>query len=137
MVDLSKRNETPRESLDRASRAIAEALAVGVDESDLQDMVTSVLAEQATSQLSLPEVREDGNPVFTELPDGTIDLRTASKKYGLNLGTLRTWVHTDRLKVVGRLRAPAPGGGYLIIDESDLRGYMAAPRNKGGRPRKT
>ena len=135
MVDLSERNGMARASLDRASRAIADALAEGVAEHELVDMVTTVAAEQHEIPGLLPDLNADS--IYTVLPDGKIDLPTASKKYGLNLSTLRTWVHTGRLNVVGRLKAPATGGGYVIVDELDLLAYMSAPRNRGGRPRKT
>ena len=137
MVDLRKRNGTARESLDRASRAIADALAEGVDERELLDMVTTVATEQLVEQPDILGLFPGPESIYAEVPDGLIDLPTASRKYGLNRGTLHTWVHTGRLTVVGRLKAPAAGGGYLIVKESDLVEYMSAPRNKGGRPRKT
>ncbi len=76
-------------------------------------------------------------PVFEKLPDGLIDLPTAAKKYDIRVNTIRWWTRRGHVRVRARLRAPASGGGYLVVSESDLIGYMAAPRNKGGRPRKS
>ena len=74
-------------------------------------------------------------PMYDELPKGLIDLPTAGKKYGLNTGTVRGWVNKGELEVAGRLRAPAPGGGYLVVSEDELLTHIAEPRNKG-RPKK-
>ena len=141
MVDLSERNGTSRESLDRATRAIADALAEGVDERELLDMVTTVAAEQAVEQPEIPGLfpePSDEEPIYTEtvVPAGLIDLPTAAKKYDYRVATLQKWVDRGHLKVYGRLRAPAPGGGYLLLREVELVERINSPPNKGGRPRK-
>ena len=141
MVDLSKRNGTARASLDRASRAIAEALAEGVNERELQDMVTTVAADQVAEQHEIQGLFPDFHDheiiyTETEVPEGLIDLPAASKKYHCPVGTLQMWVHRGRLQTYGRLKAPARGGGYLLLREDELVHHMQTPRNKGGRPRK-
>ena len=55
-----------------------------------------------------------------ELPEGLIDLPSASKKYGIKVGTLRQWIHVGKLPRKGRLRAPAKGGGYIVTDEAQI-----------------
>ena len=79
----------------------------------------------------------DDVPVYTELPEGLIDLPSAVKKYGLKPRTAHDWVAKGHVKLWGRLRAPSTGGGYLVVDEVEFIAYMNAPRNKGGRPRKS
>ena len=140
MVDLSERNGTARESLDRVSRAIADALAEGVDERELLDMVTTVAADHVAEQREIPGLFSDLNDheiIYAEVPEGLIDLPSAAEKYACRIPTLRQWVLRGHLKVYGRLRAPAPGHGYLLVSERELSDHMKAPRKKGGRPRKT
>ena len=129
------------EALRRASSAIADALAEGVGAHELQDMVTTVAAEQAAEQVETLELFRDLNDqgiiyTETEVPEGLIDLPAASKKYLCPVGTLQMWVHRGRLQTYGRLKAPARGGGYLLLREDELVHHMQTPRNKGGRPRK-
>ena len=137
MVDLSERNGTVRESLDRANSAIAEALAKGVDARELLDMVTTVASEQLEIPGLFPDLNEE-EPIYTdtEVPEGLIDLPRAARKYGHRIARLQRWVQRGHLKVYGRLKAPARGGGYLLLNEGELLERMSAPPNKGGRPQK-
>ena len=73
----------------------------------------------------------DEDTVFTELPDGLIDIPTAAKKHGINPSTLRTWIQKGYITVVGRLRAPARGGGYSVVDEQKLLEYAQNPVRRG------
>ena len=78
----------------------------------------------------------DGDlPVFNELPAGLIDVPSAVKKYGCQNSTLRKWIARGLLSSHGRLRAPARGGGYLVVSEDQLMERLASP-SKRGRPRK-
>ena len=76
-------------------------------------------------------------PIYETLPEGLIDLPTAAKKHGLSLRNMSRWVQKGQVKLQGRLRAPAAGGGYIVVSEADLLTYAHAPRNKGGRSRRT
>lgn len=69
-----------------------------------------------------PPATPDGLPLYTRdtLPDGLIDLPSATKKYGCQNARMRKWIARGRIIAHGRLRAPAPGGGYLVIAERDL-----------------
>ena len=138
MVDLGERNRKSRESLDRATKAIADALAEGVGERELLDMVTIVAAEQVVEQPEIPGLFPDAETIYTEteVPEGLIDLPSAAQKYDHRVATLQKWVERGHLQTYGRLRAPARGGGYLLLREDELVDRMKAPRNKGGRPRK-
>ena len=138
MVDLVERNGKPRESLDRATKAIADALAEGVGERELLDMVTTVAADQVVEQPEIPGLLLDAESIYTEdeVPEGLIDLPSAARKYGHRITRLQRWVQRGHLKVYGRIRAPARGGGYLLLSEDELVARMRAEPNKGGRPRK-
>ena len=71
-----------------------------------------------------------------ELPEGLVDLPTAVQEYGVLLTTLHAWIRRGKLIVHGRRRAPAVGGGYLVVSRSELQQLVDAPRSKGGRPPK-
>ena len=73
---------------------------------------------------------DQGN-VFTELPNGLIDIPTAAKKHGINPSTLRTWIQKGYITVVGRLKAPARGGGYSVVEERKLLEYARNPVRRG------
>ena len=77
----------------------------------------------------------DNLPIYMELPPGTIDVPTALRKYNLKQSMLRSWIDKGQVIPVGRLRAPAKGGGYLVLNEAELQTYIAAPKRRG-RPKK-
>ena len=71
-------------------------------------------------------IYEPGN-----LPEGLIDLPSASKKYGVPVRTLQTWVKRGKLPKCGRLRAKAPGGGYILTVEAEIEHCRDNPRKRG------
>ena len=73
--------------------------------------------------------------VYDQLPDGLITLTDAARKYGLNIGTLRTWVLLGYINKAGRLKGPARGGGFLLLSEDEVLARVNTPR-RPGRPRK-
>ena len=79
----------------------------------------------------------DADRVFTELPEGLIDLPSAAEKYGVGVQTIHNWINRGHLSTHGRLRARARGGGYLLLLESEVRDRATAPKRKGGRPKLT
>ena len=85
-----------------------------------------------------PEVFELRNDVriYTEVPEGTITVPEASKKYGISQGTIQAWIFRGRVPVEGKLRGSAPGGGLTLLCEDKVVEFMNSPRDKGGRPRK-
>ena len=101
-------------------------------------------ANEIVGVLDAPETPpEDAGDVIYEpgdLPEGLIDLPSAaarySDKYGVSEDAMRKWVNRGHVAKAGRVRAPARGGGYIVVCESELVEFMAQPRNKGGRPRK-
>ena len=83
-------------------------------------------------QLPLP----GPDAVYTVLPPGLIDVPGAARKYGLHPETVRYWVRNGKVPLCGRLRAPAPGGGFMVVSEEDLLAHMSSPQSRG-RPRQT
>ncbi len=73
--------------------------------------------------------------IYNELPPGSIDLPSAAIKYGLKRGTLTMWVRRGKLPRLGKLKAPARGGGYTIASQAAIEACINAPPNKGGRPK--
>ena len=88
------------------------------------DEMASMITAATETQPPVNEVRptEPDDVIYEpgNLPDGLIDLPTASKKYGIKVGTLRQWVHVGKLPRKGRLRAPSPGGGYIVTEEAAI-----------------
>ena len=103
--------------------ALDRALARGLTEVEIMELVTDRAGNLSEN--------EAADRVFVELPPGLIDLPAAAAKYGLNRYTLHDWVSNQRLRNCGRLRGSARGGGYILLDEAELRAYIAAPRNRG------
>ena len=127
--------------------AIHTALEAGVARDDLLDMVNIAYLQMAggtvnpqakgNAQIGLELATDDKElPIYTELPEGLIDLPSAAKKYDTTVYRFRAWVQRGHIKARGRLRAGCPGGGYYVVAEADLERRLAEAPNKGGRPRK-
>ena len=132
--------ESTQTTADDLRGAIEDALAAGVITRDeILDMVST--AEPTTAlnghEPAEPATRADDLPIYTELPEGLIDLPTAMRKFGCRRGRLDSWVQRGRLKVYGRLKGAARGGGYVVVSEAELTNRLATVPSKGGRPRKT
>ena len=97
--------------------AIRAALASGVSERDILSMVTVTASELDTNG-------NGGNghdlPVFTDLPDGLIDLPTAADRYGHSRQLLWQWVTQGRLPERGLLRRPGSTVANIVVAEADL-----------------
>ena len=93
------------------------------------------LAEDG-EQIYLPGCEHPApNQIHRELPDGLIDLPSASREFDIPLGTLSTWIHKGELPRRGRLHAPAAGGGYVVTEIARIKAKLANP-SKRGRKRK-
>ena len=114
--------------------AIGVALAAGVSENEILSMVATVAAD--AEQPELPGFEDEGLPIYTDLPDGLIDLATAAKRYKRSPHLMRTWVYRGHLEERGRLRGRGRNGGSIVVCEEELLKRINAPTNKGGRPRK-
>ena len=134
MVENGRNGRSVAEAMERVSVAVAEALESGVSEEDLQTLFfSSAAAGNGSGEPEHPGY--DPEAVYSVLPEGLIDVPSASKKYNLQDDTIRAWVRKGQVKLCGRLKGPATGGGFLLVVEEELVAYMSAPRNKGGRPR--
>ena len=115
--------------------AIDQALRSGMDVEAIAHMVAEralTLNELATDTLAAETPPNDeGAVIYDELPPGLIDLPSASKKYGIPVKTLRTWVHRGKIPRRGRLRARSPGGGYIVTVEAEIEYCRDNPRKRG------
>ena len=111
---------------------------VVVSEKEVEDCIngTDGWPERRTPKLRKvgdATIGADGLPIYTELPEGLIDLPTAMRKYGCRRGRLDSWVKRGHLEVRGRLRGAAPGGGYLVVSEAEVVDRLETTAPKGGR----
>lgn len=136
MVGL-ERNGALGPPLARVSDAIAEALRSGATTDDIFNVIALKTAEHETpfTEFCLVDCAEV-DVVYTELPVGLITVPDAAKKYEISRRTIQTWLRKNQLQQLGRLKAPARGGGYILVCETQLVEFMHSPRNKGGRPPK-
>ena len=114
---------------------------VVVSEKEVEDCIngTDGWTERRTRKLRKvgdATVGADGLPIYTELPEGLIDLPSAMREYGCRRGRLDTWVQRGHLKVYGRLKGAARGGGYVVVSRTQVEERLAAEPNKSGK-RKT
>ena len=95
-----------------AQKVIRSLLQKGVAEREVHQLVSAIAVETGSANLALP--------IYDQLPDGMIDLPRAAKRYRRSTNTLHGWINGGRLRVVGRLRAPAAQGGYVVVIEADV-----------------
>ena len=100
----------------QATNAIRNLVESGMPEREIHQLVSSIVKDRPPHQ----EIDVEDLPIYDELPEGLIDLPTAAKNTGRSTGTIRMWIRNGRLVAVARLRAGAPGGGYLVVREDDL-----------------
>ena len=114
-------------------KAMAQARDAGMAEADVRAMVTDIYNPAAEAA---PANGGGKLPVYDDLPKGGICIPDVVKKKGVSRRTVHNWVNSGKLECLGRLKAPAPGGGYTIVSEAQVQRLIDAPRNKGGRPKK-
>ena len=112
---------------------MAEARDAGMDRAGMESMVTDTYNAH---QVNGAEPTGDGKRIYDTLPDGLIDLPSACRKYGVNSQTANGWMRKGMIPLMGKLRAPARGGGYNITSERSFKECMSSPKKLGGRPRK-
>ena len=114
---LTSDKEAKREAF-RA--AIERAQEDGLSEAEMARMITAVT--ETKQPAAGVHAKESDDVIYEpgELPEGLIDLPSASKKYGIPVRTLGTWVRRGKLPKCGRLRARSPGGGYIVTDEAEI-----------------
>ena len=120
---------------DEFRAAIERAQAVGLSNAEMQSMITATVVSPQTNG-STPETQSDDAMYEPgELPDGLIDLPSASKKLGISVVTLRSWVQRGKLPRHGRVRAKSPGGGYIVVREADIEYCRDHPLKTGRKKR--
>ena len=130
---------TRKEATDALARAMSDALTNGLTTGEIAQMLAAqqpLALDYSAQNEAEPATGADDLPIYTELPEGLIDLPSAARKYGYHLRTMYMWVRRDRLECRGRLRAPSRGGGYIVVSEHELKERMSTVPSKGGRPRK-
>ena len=128
-----------RPTADELRSAITDALTAGVVTRDeILDMVSTDSPDIGSNGHALAEPMSgaDDLPIYTELPEGLIDLPSAITIYDGVRPRLRNWVKRGYLAIHGRLRAPAPGGGYVIVSKPELMEKLVTGERSAGRPRK-
>ncbi len=58
--------------------------------------------------------------VYDAVPDGLIDLPTAAARYGVTRNALHKRRSTGSLTTYGRLKGGSPGGGSILLSESEV-----------------
>ena len=111
--------------------AVERAREDGLSLDDMVSMITAAANNGHNDRSVHPTEPDDVVYEPGNLPEGLIDLPSASKKYGIKVGTLRYWVHVGKLPRKGRLRAPAAGGGYIVTEDAMIPYCRDNPRKRG------
>ena len=118
--------------------AVERARTNGLSLDEMAGMITAVENEPQPTNGVHPAEVEDVMYEPGELPEGLIDLPSASKKYGIPGSTLRNWVARGKLPRCGRVRARAAGGGYIVTEMAAIEYCRDNPRkpwfNKSATP---
>ena len=132
---LTYEDNTEREAF---QAAIERARKNGLSEAEMASMITT--AKHDTHQTNGVHPKETEDVIYEpgDLPEGLIDLPSASKKYGIKIGTLQAWIRRGKLPRCGRLKARAAGGGYIVTEQAAILHCRDNPRkpwsNKSVRP---
>ena len=110
-----------------ARATIADLLTQGVHERELLALVASV----ANQQRSTRECVDTAPRVYDALPSGLIDVPSAARRYRRSRRTIQSWIRAGRIEEVGRLRAPARGGGYMVVRKAQVEDLIANPPARG------
>ena len=111
--------------------AIERAREDGLSLDDMVSMITAAANNGHNDRSVHPTEADDVVYEPGNLPEGLIDLPSASKKYGIPVKTLRSWIYLGKLPKRGRLKARAPGGGYIVTVEADIEYCRDHPRKRG------
>ena len=114
---LTYSDETEREAF---RVAIERARDNGLSLDDMASMITAAANNRHNDRSVHPTEPDDVVYEPGNLPEGLIDLPSASKKYGIPVRTLQSWVHRGKLPRRGKLRARSPGGGYTVTEQAAI-----------------
>ena len=115
--------------------AIEQAREDGLSPAEMASMITATENETHPTNGVHPKDAEGVIYEPGELPEGLIDLPSASKKYGISVVTLRSWVQRGKLPRLGRLRGASPGRGYIVTDDAMIPYCRDNPRKTGRKKR--
>ena len=136
VVGLNTRNSTTAPAMVHLQDAVSNALQSGATWDEILIVLQLKASEFETpSQDHMPGFpKDDPGTIYDAVPPGLIDLPSARRKYNVPRRTIHSWVEKGHVRLRGRLKGPAKGGGYLLVREDELTAYLTAPRKKGGRP---
>ena len=134
--------------LEQLADTVDNAMSVGCSLGAIVEVVTNRITAQVRQQENdVPELPDpsddyvlspDGTvKIYNQIPPGMVLVPTAAERYQCSVRTIRDWANSGRVEIKGRLRGRAGGGGMILLSESELVTYMASPRDKGGRPKKS
>ena len=124
--------------LDDLGQAALQALTAGATRDEVMTTLSAVIDDYQARQLPMLDMLpRDDSPIYSETPDGLIDLPSAAKELGVATAQIRVWLAKGYITSYGRLKAPAPGGGFHSLKMDEITAYREGPRNKGGRPKTT
>ena len=114
---LTYGNDPKREAF---QAAVERAREDGLSNAEMAIMITATEPETPSTNGAHLDGSDDVIYEPGNVPEGLIDLPSASKKYGIPVRTLGTWVRRGKLPKCGRLRGRSPGGGYIVTDEAAI-----------------
>ncbi len=115
--------ESGQPNADELKGVIVDALVAGViTKDDILDMVST--AESPTSanghKPTEPTVGADDLPIYTELPEGLIDLPSACEIFGKSRQLLFQWVTQGRLPERGLFKPAGRTIANVVVSEQDV-----------------
>ena len=133
---IKSRQPHDNEAAQLADLVAAEARRRGINGVDVaMALLERDRPKAAGVEPALPAYPSD-DIIYDEVPEGLITLPDAAQKYRINIERLRGWVRYGHIRKYGKLKGPAPGGGFVLLLEGAVVEWMNAPRNPGGRPRR-
>ena len=118
--------DTKREIADALARAMSDALTNGLTTHDIDEIAQMVAAQQPLAlDYSAQHVAGRANgagdlPIYTELPDGLIDLPSACEAFGKSRQLLSQWVTQGRLLERGLFKPPGRTIANVVVAEKDV-----------------
>ena len=123
MVDSQVHRNGHSQAADFADLVAAEAERQGLSRVDVVMALLQIEKNGKADmgvQGSLPGWPTDPDQVFDSVPEGFVTLPCAARQYSLNRQTVRNWVNRGHLRVYGRLKGSAQGGGFILLNEDEL-----------------
>ena len=123
--------------MDDLGYALDRVLALGIEGDEIGRMLAARvndIEQRKESRNGTPALDADAECLVYDpgdVPPGLISLPDAAKKYEIPNATLRRWVQRGKLPKCGRVRAKAPGGGYILTKEDMIEYCRDHPRKRG------